>query len=177
MKFFTLVFICFLFSSCASVVSKKTNPILFSDIVHLEYGKLSRAELINIFGNPDKEVSIFDGVVTLDYYRADIIGNSQRASFNIDQKSDVILSALWLPNGNDIPVKVENITQLFIGAKFTKKRVNQTNLHELNGDYTLTDNNKGIAVEVNYRTNRITAISVSVPDKKRVPAVNSTSKL
>jgi hypothetical protein len=149
---------------------KVAAPILFQDIQNIKLGTDTKRDLETRFGKADSEFSVSETDFAMVYNRPFESGRSyQKASFVLSKKSNVVFTALWIPDEKD-PLKIAiNAKRYFKSAHFTSTPRGWVGHHEYIDDLTLNDEALGVSIELYHSNQKVTSIAFDLP-VKRVPA-------
>jgi hypothetical protein len=179
MKFIAILFL--MSSGCASFSgASASKEYSLLDVEHLVVGKDTRAELLKKLGEPTK-VLYFDGKrITSEggqevwiYHQLLNTESVQRVSLNVDRKTGVLVSAMWIPFGVDRD-NFSNLSSVLAHFEHTKFKVEKPKPmgdgHYYSSDTLYFSQETGISFTVNEHNHSVTNIAIGLPESRRIPA-------
>ena len=136
-------------------------------------GSSTREETIALLGRPDEIVPLKQDLAGNDawiYYEGEGHQRAQRLGLVVDQKSGIVLSAVWsLRNGEPLNEKSAAISH-FRDSHFTSKEVGSTSSHSYSDDTIYQDRAKGVSLYIGGARKTVESISFGTPNvKARAP--------
>jgi hypothetical protein len=144
----------------------KVRPALdLSVIEHLPVGKISRSEIVETLGSPDRVVSLrsVPGQEIWEYYEGVGDLKMQRVGLVVDQQTTTLLAATWIPPIGSPMRDLQRMTSRFNTSKFVAKDVGWIARHEYSDDADYTDLGTGISLSYDKERQSVSSISFFVP--------------
>src|SRR2546430_17635434 len=139
------------------------KSVTLADIEKLEIGKVSAGAIYAEIGSPSRTLSL-SPTEDIWIYSELLSGEPvQRAGLVIDKKTQVLLTATWLPRNSDPIHDRNNALGHFKDARFTVKDIGWIAHHEYSDEATYDDPNNGISLVVKRSQNTVSSISFDLP--------------
>jgi|GEM_PF-6745584 len=146
-----LIFVC----SCTIPSKKEERIITFSEVMKLDIGKSSEAEVIATFGMPNDRIDDSD-YFTLEY--TDPKTGFLLLSVNFFREPRLVQAFLWIPRQEDKEFGLEGAKAVYGAAQFKLFR-DEPASHSVSETYSLIDDQAGVTIRFNGIRNTVEAIA------------------
>ena len=146
-KFVSCLFI--VLSGCATLQVPKSD-IELTKIEHLQMGSTTSSELTKSFGKPDRVIPLSASDEMWVYLDRQEKNPYQRASFVIESKTHIILTAAWIPGSNDALRESDAALDHFNGKNsFEVRPLPLIAKHEISNELIYFNPKNGVSLRVN----------------------------
>jgi hypothetical protein len=169
-----LFFVFFPLVAACATLGRSSSNIELADIEKLKIGVTTGQELMTELGQPDQVLpqSANHEEVWIYFNNAET-PSSQRASFVVDSQTKTVLSAVWIPNSQDLLLSQGEVLKHFESR--TSLRAHKSDLianHEFPREIAFKDPQTGVSVWVNSATQEVQMIGFGTPSADRVISNN-----